>query len=153
MTRALWAAVLWRPLDDYSSYGLADAPTASIVAAVGLFAILALKAWMLRQVFTLRAHPAPPADRRTVWLRRLLYVAVADALVLRLPAALLPDVLTEALTLALWCPLQVLFALVLTGGRLRAVALARSARELTGPGDAPAASGRALGGGEREQVP
>ncbi|MGI5160047.1 hypothetical protein [Microbispora sp. CA-102843] len=120
---ALWAAVLWYPLDDYSSGGLAAAPTAAMTAAVGLFTILALKAWMLRQVFTFPPRAPRPADRRTVWLRRLLYLAVADALIPGLPAALLPDALAEALTLALWCPLQVLFALTLTRGRLRTFAL------------------------------
>ncbi|MEU6408506.1 hypothetical protein [Microbispora sp. NPDC046933] len=112
---ALWAAVLWYPLDGYSSNGLTDSPTAGMAAAVGLFAILALKTWMLRQVFTFSPRAPRPADRRTVWLRRLLYLAVAHTLILRLPAALLPGVLAEALTVGLWCPLQVLFALTLRG--------------------------------------
>ncbi|MBB2745605.1 UNVERIFIED_ORG: hypothetical protein FHR35_005468 [Microbispora rosea subsp. rosea] len=116
---ALWAAVLWYPLDDYSSDGLA---AVAAVAAVGLFAILALKTWMLRQVFTLPPRAPRPADRRTVWLRRLLYLAVAQALIPPLPAVRLPDLVGEALTLALWCPLQVLFALTLRG-RLRVFAL------------------------------
>ncbi|XVQ88371.1 hypothetical protein ACQP2K_13405 [Microbispora siamensis] len=112
---ALWAAVLWYPLDDYSSGGFAESPTAATTGAVGLFAILALKAWMLRQVFTFPPRAARPADRRTVWLRRLLYLAVAQALIPPLPAVRLPDVVAEALTVALWCPLQVLFALALRG--------------------------------------
>ncbi|TQS29976.1 hypothetical protein [Microbispora sp. KK1-11] len=116
---ALWAAVLWYPLDDHSFDGLTAAPVA---AAVGLFTILALKTWMLRQVFTFPPRAPRPADRRTVWLRRLLCLAVAQALIPPLPAVRLPDLAGEALTLALWCPLQVLFALTLRG-RLRVFAL------------------------------
>ncbi|WP_432931621.1 hypothetical protein ACQPZZ_12115 [Microbispora sp. CA-135349] len=116
---ALWVTVLWYPLDDDSSGGLAEAPE---VATVGLLTILALKTWMLRQVFTLPPRAPRPADRRTVWLRRLLYLAVAHALIPPLPAVRLPGVVAEALTVALWCPLQVLFALALRG-RLRVVAL------------------------------
>ncbi|MBE3010091.1 hypothetical protein IL992_12945 [Microbispora sp. NEAU-D428] len=119
---ALWAAVLWYPLDDYSSIGFAESPAAAMTGAVGLLTILALKTWMLRQVFTFPPRAARPADRRTVWLRRLLYLAVAHALIPGLPAAPLPDVVGEVLTLALWCPLQVLFALTLRG-RLRVFAL------------------------------
>ncbi|MEV4457826.1 hypothetical protein [Microbispora sp. NPDC049633] len=59
-----------------------------------------------------------------VWLRRLLYLTVAHAVVLRLPAGLLPGFLKDFVEPALWGPMQVLFALVLSGRRVRLCAVA-----------------------------
>lgn len=113
--------MLWYPLDDYSADSFEGASAVAALAAAGLFAIFALRFWMLREVFTLPPRAGGPVDRRVVWLRRLLYLAVADCLILRPADGRVPDALVEARELVLWGSATVLFALALrTGGRLRA---------------------------------
>ncbi|WP_182904414.1 hypothetical protein [Microbispora sp. H13382] len=119
----LWLAVLWCPLDEFRADVLVDGHTVAVAVPV-LLAILALKTWMLRQVLALPRQAGPHGDRRAVWLRRLLYLAVAHAVVLRLPADLLPGFLEDSVELALWGPMQVLFALVLSGRWVRLCAVA-----------------------------
>ncbi|MFC7585304.1 hypothetical protein ACFQYP_17405 [Nonomuraea antimicrobica] len=82
-----------------------------------------------------RACPAPgPLDRRAKALRRLLYLAVADSLVLWYPIALLPDAVDSAFRLALWTAIDVLYLLVIRwrSRMLRAAAGAMFAVELAG---------------------
>ncbi|MEN3536617.1 hypothetical protein AAH991_15995 [Microbispora sp. ZYX-F-249] len=119
----LWLAVLWCPLDEFRADVLIDGHTVAVAVPV-LLAILALKAWMLRQVLTFPRQAGPHGGRRVVWLRRLLYLTVAHAVVLRLPAGLLPGFLEDSVELALWGPTQVLFALVLSGWWVRLCAVA-----------------------------
>ncbi|WP_204041001.1 hypothetical protein [Acrocarpospora phusangensis] len=123
---ALWLTVTWYPLDD-SPFGTSSELDDSIVLLfVLLFATLMLRAWAFWQIFSFPPRGERPADRRVVWLRRLLYLAVADDLILwTLRDLLLPDTAVELLTLVLWTPLEVLFVLVLTGrsGAFRALAL------------------------------
>ncbi|MEO3859010.1 hypothetical protein ABGB08_29200 [Acrocarpospora sp. B8E8] len=97
-----------------------------------LVGTLAVNVWTLRQVFTLPPRAPRPADPRVRWLRRLLYLAVADVLVLgSLTDLLLPDRLADTFTLLVWGPMQVLFALALTGV-LRGLALTLAVLDVLG---------------------
>ncbi|MEU7879870.1 hypothetical protein [Microbispora bryophytorum] len=103
----LWTVVLWHAPGENA---FTEPSTAAVLAAVGLFAILALKTWMLRQVLALPPRAAPPGGTRVgarvgarvVWARRALYLAVAFHVAGRLPAALLPGDLAVVLALLLW---------------------------------------------------
>ncbi|MGJ6967114.1 hypothetical protein ACSDR0_34885 [Streptosporangium sp. G11] len=119
---AFWLAVVWSPQDE----SFQDFPDdGSSGGAPGLIPLLVLKAWMLWQVFTVVSREGRLADRRVIWLRCLLYLAVAGLLILWLPIGSIPGVLGEIIGLVVWGPIQVLFVLILTGasGRFRAVAL------------------------------
>ncbi|GII88527.1 hypothetical protein Ssi03_65170 [Sphaerisporangium siamense] len=125
----LWVAVEWSPPAYLSFYapGGFDTPTtvALLVAAVVKAALL----WLI-----LRAPAPGPLDRRAQALRRLLYLAVAYALVLCYPIALLPDAVDAAFLLALWTAIDVLYLLVIRwrSRMLRAAAGAMFAVELAG---------------------
>ncbi|MFI7036195.1 hypothetical protein ACIBI0_05880 [Microbispora rosea] len=128
----LWAAVEWSPpaVAEFYIRGRFDTPTvvALLVAALVKAALL----WLI-----LRA-PAPGSlDRRAKALRRLLYLAVAYALVLRYPIALLPDAVDAAFQLALWTAIDVLYLLVIRwrSRMLRATAGAVFAVELAAMAD------------------
>ncbi|MEU7884795.1 hypothetical protein AB0B54_04785 [Microbispora bryophytorum] len=128
----LWTVVLWHAPGENA---FTEPSTATVLAAVGLFAILALKTWMLRQVLAFPPRAAPPGGARVgarvLWARRALYLAVAFHVAGRLPAALLPGDLAVVLALLLWSAQTASFALVLSGRRMRmcvlAAALAASA--------------------------
>ncbi|MEV0628196.1 hypothetical protein [Nonomuraea wenchangensis] len=85
----------------------------------------------------LRAPLPGPLDRRARALRRLLYLAVAYALVLWYPIGLLPDAVDTASQLALWTAIDVLYLLVIRwrSRLLRAAAAALFAVELAGVAD------------------
>ncbi|MFI6802704.1 hypothetical protein [Streptosporangium canum] len=125
----LWAAVEWSPpaYAGFDARGGFDTPTvvALLVAALVKAALL----WLI-----LRAPAPGPLDRRAKALRRLLYLAVADALVLWYPIALLPDAVDVAFQLALWTAIDVLYLLVIRwrSRMLRAAAGAMFAVELVG---------------------
>ncbi|MEV4186266.1 hypothetical protein AB0J28_33050 [Streptosporangium canum] len=125
----LWAAVEWSPpaYAGFDARGGFDTPTvvALLVAALVKAALL----WLI-----LRAPAPGPLDRRARALRRLLYLAVVDALVLWYPIALLPDAVDAAFQLALWTAIDVLYLLVLRwrSRMLRAAAGAMFAVELVG---------------------
>ncbi|NRQ38367.1 hypothetical protein HII36_42045 [Nonomuraea sp. NN258] len=103
-------AVLWLPQDVLLAEFVRPDP---VVAVAGLTVVAGLKAWLFQQIFTVPGRRARPADRRVVWLRRLLYLAVAEILVLWLVTYRFPDLTAEAVAGALWAPLYVLFVLVL----------------------------------------
>ncbi|RCG30495.1 hypothetical protein DQ384_14350 [Sphaerisporangium album] len=126
----LWVAVEWSPpayAEFYAPGGGLDTPTtvALLVAALVKAALL----WLI-----LRAPAPGPLDRRAKALRRLLYLAVAYALVLWYPIALLPDAVDAAFQLALWTAIDVLYLLVIRwrSRMLRAAAGAMFAVELAG---------------------
>ncbi|WP_169950920.1 hypothetical protein [Microbispora sp. H11081] len=128
----LWVAVEWSPPSHagFSARDGFDTPTtvALLVAAPVKAALL----WLI-----LRA-PAPGAlDRRARALRRLLYLAVAYALVLWYPITLLSDAVDAAFLLALWTAIDVLYLLVIRwrSRLLRAAAGAVFAVELVGMAD------------------
>ncbi|GAB3141130.1 hypothetical protein [Microbispora hainanensis] len=124
----LWTVVVWNVPGEHA---FTEPSTAAVLAAAGLFAILALKTWMLRQVLAFPPRAAPPGGTRVVWARRGLYLAVAFHVAGRLPAALLPGDLAVVLALLPMGAQTVSFALVLSGRRMRmcvlAAALAASA--------------------------
>lgn len=60
----LWWTVMWQPLRYYFVEDVTEGPTPTPAMMVSLFTVLALKTWMLRQVFTLPPRGARPADRR-----------------------------------------------------------------------------------------
>ncbi|MGW3363069.1 hypothetical protein ACWDOR_09010 [Streptosporangium canum] len=125
----LWAAVEWSPpaYAGFDARGGFDTPTvvALLVAALVKAALL----WLI-----LRAPAPGPLDRRAKALRRLLYLAVVDALVLWYPIALLPDAVDAAFQLALWTAIDILYLLVIRwrSRMLRAAAGAMFAVELVG---------------------
>ncbi|MEU6711924.1 hypothetical protein ABZ897_10660 [Nonomuraea sp. NPDC046802] len=125
----LWVAVEWSPpgYADFNTRGGLDTPTtvALLVAALVKAALL----WLI-----LRAPAPGPLDRRAKALRRLLYLAVAYALVLWYPIALLPDAVDAAFQLVLWTAIDVLYLLVIRwrSRMLRAAAGAMFAVELAG---------------------
>lgn len=137
----LWVAVQWSPpayMEFYARDGF-DTPTtvALLVAALAKAAAL----WLI-----LRAPAPGPLDRRAKALRRLLYLAVANALVLWFPIALLPDAVDAAFQLALWAAIDVLYLLVIrwrsrvlraAAGVLFAVELAGMVNELLDELDLP----------------
>lgn len=111
----LWVAVHWSPpifMDFYAPDGFDLLTTFALVVAGVLKAALL---WLI-----LRTPQPGPLDRRGKALRLLLYVAVADALVLWFPVSLLPDEVYLSFQLALWTAIDVLYLLVI---RWRSTAL------------------------------
>jgi hypothetical protein len=137
----LWVAVEWSPPDYAEFYARAgfDATTTLVLLVAVL--VKAALLWLI-----LRAPAPGPLDRRAKALRRLLYLAVAYALVLWHPIALLPDAVGAASQLALWAAIDVLYLLVIrwrsrvlraAAGAMFAVELAGMADELLGELDLP----------------
>ncbi|MEV5409761.1 hypothetical protein AB0K60_13100 [Thermopolyspora sp. NPDC052614] len=130
----LWVAVEWSPpiyAGMYESDGF-DAPTT--VTLLGAALVKAEMLWLI-----LRAPKRGPLNRREKALRWLLYLAVAHTLVLWIPIGMLPDVVDDAFTLALWIAIDVLYLLVIrwrsrvlrtVAGAVFAVTLAGSAGDL-----------------------
>lgn len=110
-------------------------PGFDAATTVALFMTAVVKVAFLWLI--LRAPAPGPMDRGTKALRRLLYLAVAYALVLWYPIALLPDAVVAAFDLALWTSLNVLFLLVIRwrSHALRAAAGTTFALELAGMAD------------------
>ncbi|WP_182875241.1 hypothetical protein [Microbispora sp. H10670] len=128
----LWVAVEWSPPAYAGFYARGGFGTATVVALVVAALVKAALLWLI-----LRA-PAPGLlDRRARALRLLLYLAVAYALVLWFPIALLPDAVDAAFQLALWAAIDVLYLLVIRWRSrvLRAAAGAIFAVELAGMAD------------------
>ncbi|TLP59567.1 hypothetical protein [Microbispora triticiradicis] len=128
----LWVAVEWSPPAFAGFYARGGFGTATVVALVVAALVKAALLWLI-----LRA-PAPGLlDRRARALRLLLYLAVAYALVLWFPIALLPDAVDAAFQLALWAAIDVLYLLVIRWRSrvLRAAAGAIFAVELAGMAD------------------
>ncbi|MFB9965940.1 hypothetical protein [Sinosporangium siamense] len=123
--KPLWLLAMWFPLVDMAPLPAREGVIA--VMAAMLVMVSVAKSWMLWQVFSVPAGGDRPLGRRVVWLRRLLYLAVADALIL---SAALGTVLSEAVAGALhwllWGVVQVLFVLVMVRASrgLRGAALA-----------------------------
>ncbi|WP_219499088.1 hypothetical protein [Nonomuraea ceibae] len=130
----LWAAAEWKPPYYAAFYGDAGFDTATTVALLVAAVVKAAFLWLI-----LRAPMPGPLDRRAKALRRLLYVAVADAIVLWWPIALLPDEVDAVFQLVLWTAIHVLYLLVIrwrsrvlrvATGALFAVVLADTADEV-----------------------
>ena len=125
----LWAAVEWSPpfyADSYARDGFGPTTTAALLVAA---LVKAAFLWLI-----LRAPAPGPLDRKAKALRRLLYLAVAYALVLCYPIAMLPDAVDAAFQLVLWTAINVLYLLVIRwrSRMLRAAAGAMFAVELAG---------------------
>ncbi|MBN6055081.1 hypothetical protein JYK22_24305, partial [Nonomuraea sp. RK-328] len=137
----LWVAVEWSP-PAYSGFYTRDGfETPTTVALLVAAPVKAALLWLI-----LRAPAPGPLDRRAKALRRLLYLTVADTLVLWLPIALLPDAVDAAFQLALWTAIDVLYLLVIrwrsrmlraAAGAMFAVELAAMADELLDELDLP----------------
>ncbi|MEN3540414.1 hypothetical protein AAH991_35250 [Microbispora sp. ZYX-F-249] len=128
----LWVAVEWSPPAYAGFYGRGGFDTSTTVALLVAAPVKAALLWLI-----LRAPARGPLDRRAKALRRLLYLAVAYALVLWFPIALLPDAVDAAFQLALWTAIDVLYLLVIRwrSRMLRAAAGAIFAVELAGMAD------------------
>ncbi|GAA3163436.1 hypothetical protein GCM10010466_63060 [Planomonospora alba] len=128
----LWVAAEWVP-PAYAEFSTRDAfDTPATVALLVAALVKAALLWLILRT------PAPgPLDHRAKALRRLLYLAVAYALVLWYPIGLLPDAVDAAFQLALWASIDVLYLLVIRwrSRMLRAVAGAVFAVELAGLAD------------------
>ncbi|MFE0156155.1 hypothetical protein ACFWY5_54115 [Nonomuraea sp. NPDC059007] len=133
----LWLAVEWSPLPSY--YGGFD--TSMVVTLLVAAVVKAALLWLI-----LRAPVPGPLNLREKALRRLLYLAVAYALVLWYPIVLLPDVVTAAFQLALWTAIDVLYLLVIrwrsrtlcaAAGAIFALELVEAANELLDELDLP----------------
>ncbi|SEU37055.1 hypothetical protein [Nonomuraea wenchangensis] len=124
----LWTAVQWAP--PYGERAGLDTSTTLMLLVAAL--VKAAFLWLI-----LRAPLPGPLDRRARALRRLLYLAVAYALVLWYPIGLLPDAVDTASQLALWTAIDVLYLLVIRwrSRLLRAAAAALFAVELAGVAD------------------
>ncbi|GAA3704090.1 hypothetical protein GCM10022224_082130 [Nonomuraea antimicrobica] len=125
----LWVAVEWSPPAYAESHMSGGFDTPTIVALLVAAPVKAALLWLI-----VRAPAPGPLDRRAKALRRLLYLAVADSLVLWYPIALLPDAVDSAFRLALWTAIDVLYLLVIRwrSRMLRAAAGAMFAVELAG---------------------
>ncbi|GAA3613413.1 hypothetical protein GCM10022419_118140 [Nonomuraea rosea] len=125
----LWVAVEWSPLAHMEFYARDGFDTPTVVALLGAALAKAALLWLI-----LRAPAPGPLDRRAKALRRLLYLVVANSLVLWYPIALLPDAVDAAFQLTLWTAIDVLYLLVIRwrSRLLRAVAGAVFAVELAG---------------------
>lgn len=123
----LWVAVEWAPPAYAGFYEREGFDTPTVVALLVAAPVKAACLWLI-----LRAPARGPLDRREKALRGLLYLAVADGLVLWYPIALLPDAVDAVFQLALWAAIDVLFLLVIRwrSGMLRAAAGAMFAVEL-----------------------
>lgn len=137
----LWVAVEWSPPPYAGFYGRGGFDTSTTVALLAAAPAKAALLWLI-----LRAPARGPLDRREKALRRLLYLAVAYALVLWLPIAVLPDAVDAAFQLALWTAIDVLYLLVIrwrsrmlrtAAGAIFAVELAAMADELLDELDLP----------------
>ncbi|KAB8188578.1 hypothetical protein FH608_043195 [Nonomuraea phyllanthi] len=128
----LWVAVQWSPPAYGAFYAHNGFDTLTVVALLMAAPVKAALLWLI-----LRAPAPGPLSRRARALRRLLYLAVAYALVLWLPIALLPDVVDAAFQLALWTAIDVLYLLVIRwrSGMLRTAAGVLFALELAGMAD------------------
>ncbi|MEU6790555.1 hypothetical protein ABZ907_02545 [Nonomuraea wenchangensis] len=124
----LWVAAEWSP--SYGERGEFDTSTTVMLLVAALAKVAFL--WLI-----LRTPLPGPLDRRARALRRLLYLAVAYALVLWYPIALLPEAFDTASQLALWTAIDVLYLLVIRWRSrvLRAAAAALFAVELAGVAD------------------
>ncbi|MET8988872.1 hypothetical protein ABZW49_25770 [Nonomuraea wenchangensis] len=124
----LWVAAEWSP--PYGERGDFDTSTTVMLLVAAL--VKAAFLWLI-----LRTPLPGPLDRRARALRRLLYLAVAYALVLWYPIGLLPDAVDTASQLALWAAIDVLYLLVIRWRSrvLRAAAAAAFAVELAGVAD------------------
>lgn len=128
----LWVAVEWSPPAYAGFYARGGFGTATVVALVVAALVKTALLWLILRT------PAPGLlDLRARALRRLLYLAVAYALVLWFPIALLPDAVDAAFQLALWAAIDVLYLLVIRWRSrvLRAAAGAIFAVELAGMAD------------------
>ncbi|MGP3919381.1 hypothetical protein [Nonomuraea sp. 10N515B] len=125
----LWVAVEWTPPTYAEFYARGGFGTPTVVALLVTALVKAALLWLI-----LRAPAPGPLDRRAKALRRLLYLAVAYALVLWYPIGLLPDAVEMAFQLALWTAIDVLYLLVIRwrSRMLRAAAGAMFAVELAG---------------------
>ncbi|MGW4404138.1 hypothetical protein ACWEJ6_08895 [Nonomuraea sp. NPDC004702] len=137
----LWVAAEWSP-PTFGELSTADGSDASV--GLALFGAALVKAALLWLI--LRTPERGPLDRGERVLRRLLYLAVAHALVLWYPIALLPDAVDAAFTLVLWAAIDVLYLLVIrwrsrllrgAAGVLFAVELAGAANEVLDDLDLP----------------
>ncbi|MFC4061580.1 hypothetical protein ACFOWE_25045 [Planomonospora corallina] len=128
----LWVAVEWSPPAYAGFYASGGFDTPTTVALLVAAPVKAALLWLI-----LRAPAPGPLDRRARALRRLLYLAVAHALVLWYPIALLPDVVGAVFQLALWSAIDVLYLLVIRwrSRMLRAAAGVAFAVELAGTAD------------------
>ncbi|MGW5157074.1 hypothetical protein ACWEPN_16530 [Nonomuraea wenchangensis] len=124
----LWTAVQWSP--PYGERAGFDTSTTVMLLVAAL--VKAAFLWLI-----LRTPLPGSLDRRARALRRLLYLAVAYALVLWYPIGLLPDAVDTASQLALWTAIDVLYLLVIRwrSRLLRAAAAALFAVELAGVAD------------------
>jgi hypothetical protein len=125
----LWVAVEWSPPAYAGFYERGGFDTLTTGALLLAALVKAACLWLI-----LRAPAPGPLDRREKALRRLLCLAVAYALVLWYPIALLPDVVGGAFQLALWTAIYVLYVLVIRwrSRMLRAAAGVMFAVELAG---------------------
>ncbi|MEV3979065.1 hypothetical protein [Nonomuraea sp. NPDC049758] len=137
----LWVAAEWSP-PTFGEFSTGDGSDGS--AGLALFGAALVKAALLWLI--LRAPEPGALGRRERALRRLLYLAVAYALVLWYPIALLPGAVDAAFTLVLWAAIDVLYLLVIrwrsrllrgAAGVLFAVELAGAADELLDELDLP----------------
>ncbi|MGN9786810.1 hypothetical protein ACTMTF_35675 [Nonomuraea sp. ZG12] len=103
----LWVAVEWSPPAYAGFYERGGFDTLTTGALLVAALVKAALLWLI-----LRAPAPGPLDRREKALRRLLYLAVAYAM-LWYPIALLPDVVDAAFQLALWTAIYVLYLLVI----------------------------------------
>ncbi len=128
----LWVAVEWLPPAYAKFYVRGGFDTPTVVALLVAALVKAALLWLI-----LRAPAPGPLDRRAKALRRLLYLAVAYALVLWFPIALLPDAVDTAFQLVLWTAIDVLYLLVIRWRSrvLRAAAGVIFAVELAGMAD------------------
>ncbi|NRQ31562.1 hypothetical protein HII36_06855 [Nonomuraea sp. NN258] len=90
------------------------------VSVAGLVAVGAVRSWMYWQVLrgpttSPSGRAADPADRRAVWLRRLLYLAVAHDLILWALISGSPRPVFAVVALISGAPLVILFPLALGG--------------------------------------
>ncbi|SEN00339.1 hypothetical protein [Nonomuraea pusilla] len=128
----LWAAVEWSPPTHVRFYAPNGFDTLTVMALLVAALVKAALLWLI-----LRAPAPGPLNRRAKALRRLLYLAVAYALLLWLPIALLPNVVDAAFQFVLWTAIDVLYLLVIRwrSSMLRAAAGALFAVELAGMAD------------------
>ncbi|WP_271220242.1 hypothetical protein [Streptosporangium carneum] len=127
-------AVEWSPSAYVEFYARDGFDTPTTVALIAAAPVKAALLWLI-----LRAPARGPLDRRAKALRRLLYLAVAYALVLWYSIMLLPAAVGTAFQLALWTAIDVLYLLVIrwrsrvlraAAGAMFAVQLAGTANEL-----------------------
>ncbi|GAA1641424.1 hypothetical protein GCM10009733_043070 [Nonomuraea maheshkhaliensis] len=104
----LWLAVEWSPPSGVWLYTDAGLDTPTTVTLIVAAAVKAALLWLI-----LRTPRQGTLDRRAKALRALLYLMVANALVLWMPIGLLPDVVDAVFSLVLWAAVYVLYLLVI----------------------------------------